>query len=321
MQCKLMKGVAAAAGLLAVASAQNAPAIEADGSDVIVNAQELSLVNADGVPIRMTGIVSNIVSLQEESEHHETEFAEVLSRLTALEAENSWLMQNVGNITSSVASLQQGMADAIAQATSYSDDLRQDMDTEVDGITRMLSTLSESVANTSATDALAQQQQELQQMIHAVRNPRRQIVEGNWVRGDDRRSVATCPEGLLPTSCRIERMPTDLGGGQWTADGLIMIEPDTCHALAHVHGGTIRVSLECTDLHMNQTLISHDDWTRDKTIDCPAGYRALHCMCWSAWGNCQGDSWGYSPESNTRCHARRSGSGRHRLSAICIGAQ
>lgn len=320
MQCRLMKRVAAAAGLLAVASAQNAPAIEADGSAVIVNAQDLSLVNADGVPIRMTGIASDISSLQTESEHHESEFAEVISRLAALEANTSWLIQNVGNINESVQTLHQAVTDAVAQATSYTDDLRLDMDTEIDGITRMLSTLSESVANTSATDALAQQQQELQQMIHAVRNPRRQIIEGPWVRGDDRRSVATCPEGLLPNSCRIERMPSDLGGGQWRADGLLMVEPNACHALAHVHGGTIRVSLECTDIHMNQTLVSHDNWTQERTIDCPAGYRALHCMCWSAWGNCQEDSWGFSPESNTRCNARRSGNGDRRLSAICVGA-
>ena len=97
-------------------------------------------------------------------------------------------------------------------------------------------------------------------------------------------------------------------------------------ARAHVRGARIRSKLTCSDVHAQTRVVADPQYrtlngATSLSIDCPTGWRALHCQCYSPWGMCAGDSWGFTPNSAVpgRCTSTRSSSsGRMKLSAICV---
>jgi hypothetical protein len=161
---------------------------------------------------------------------------------------------------------------------------------------------------------------ELSALLEKIRHPTTAVVHGSWVVGDDKETAASCPQGrgLRPSACTIEW----LGDRIRSADG-ILITGDKCSAFAANAGGTIRVRLECSDLHKRSQVVTDKDYRdpirngQPHTIKCPDGMRALQCHCFSPWNICGQSAFGFSPATIDTCEFSR-GAGRRRLSTICV---
>ena len=106
-----------------------------------------------------------------------------------------------------------------------------------------------------AIASLGAQYAALVNLTERLRHPHRAVLYGDFVRGDDAPSPATCPqgEGLSPESCEVERMPGDVTG-PWQTDGVEMTD-NGCQARAHARGARIRSKLTCSNVHVRHEVV------------------------------------------------------------------
>ena len=85
----------------------------------------------------------------------------------------------------------------------------------------------------------------------------------------------------------------------------------------------MRLLLLHQDTHDTVKVQTQPQYTKAGTInyDCPSGYKAFSCYCYSPWGNCYGDAFGFSPsndESGKLVRCSHTSDSNRMLSAICV---
>lgn len=304
----MMQLAVAAFTLVSLAAAQNTPAILAEGTIVMVDGTDFEVRPFGADPISIVDLKATISTIVAESADHEIEASQMSTQLSAMSTQMAALNRSLLNTIG-----QQAARITAAEIRMRENEI--ETSTEISGIVSSIATLA-----TGAELAA------LSTLTARLRHPTRVVVDGPFVQGDDRPSGASCPEGqgLAPESCEVERMPGDVTG-PFATDGVEM-RPDGCTARAHVRGARIRSKLTCSDVHAQTRVVADPQYrtlngATSLSIDCPTGWRALHCQCYSPWGMCAGDSWGFTPNSAVpgRCTSTRSSSsGRMKLSAICV---
>lgn len=349
----LAAGFLFAGAALSTTSAANAPAIVADGDTISVNAADLKLV-ADGEDaISFADLAASVEQILADATLHATEATDMGKAVAAVQetlkdmdadetqqeqedtARDTKLKDALDRITQleGAATLRDQNDKAAAGANAKA------MEELVDSVAEMKA-LYDSKFNTTddATATLDVQMQkvllELGQNSAAVDKlkwPDLRVVHGSWVAGDDRQSAARCPsgQGVTAVRCTVEHggdagKSINKGDHTYYADG-VKVGPNSCTAFAHVHGGSIRARLECSDAHDTVKVIAQNKYTNGGllNLDCPSGFRAYSCHCYSAWGNCYNGAFGFTPTQDengdlTRC-SHKSDSNRM-LSAICVKA-
>jgi len=135
-------------------------------------------------------------------------------------------------------------------------------------------------------------------------------VYANACRGDDCKSIATCPEGQQPIKCEVAYR-------RGRSDGIIPTS-DTCTVYGGHRRSTVKAAATCAE-QSTSVAVSGEIWEDRKklTASCPAGESVLACYCYSPWSSCGGET--FKPNGSV-CEKTIGRSTSHRRRGVGGGA-